>query len=135
MENPMSFLLIAHSHLRWLILVVALVAVVKFAWGWLRGGSFQRMDSGLASGFSGLMDLQATLGIILLIWNGVIGGFPMFRIEHAVTMIIAAVVAHLNVRWKNAEDKIRFRNSLFIILDTLIIIFIGVARLPGGWGR
>ena len=59
----------------------------------------------------------------------------MFRIEHAVIMIIAAVVAHLHVRWKNADDKTRFRNSLFIILDTLIIIFIGVARLPGGWGR
>ena len=54
----------------------------------------------------------------------------MFRIEHAVTMIIAAVVAHLPVMWKNADDKIRFRNSLFIVLDVLIIIFIGVVRLP-----
>ena len=132
----MSFLLIIHSYLRWLILIVALVAVVKFAWGWLRGGTFQRMDLGLASGFSGLMDLQAALGLIFLIWNGLAGtGFPMFRIEHAVTMTVAAVVAHLHTKWKNADDKKRFRNSLFIILDTLIIVFIGVARLPGGWGR
>jgi hypothetical protein len=132
----MAFLLIAHSHLRWLILLVALVAVLKFAFGWLRGGAFKGMDRGLAAGFSGLMDLQATLGIILLVWGGLAGaGFPMFRIEHAVTMIVAAAVAHLHSRWKNAEDKTRFRNSLFIILDTLIIVFIGVARLPGGWGR
>jgi hypothetical protein len=59
----------------------------------------------------------------------------MFRIEHAVTMAIAAVVAHLSALWKNADDAKRFRNTLFIILDTLIIVFIGVARLPGGWGR
>jgi hypothetical protein len=132
----MSFLLIIHSYLRWLILIVALVAVIKFAIGWRRGGAFQKMDRGLASGFSGLMDLQATLGLVFLIWNGLAGtGFPMFRIEHAVTMTVAAAVAHLHVLWKNADDKKRFRNLLFIILDTLIIVFIGVARLPGGWGR
>jgi len=131
----MALLLSIHSHLRWLILVVALIAVVKFAIGWLRGGAFKGMDRGLASGFSGLMDLQATLGLIFLVWNGLAGaGFPMYRIEHAVTMIVAAVVAHLHVMWKTADDKKRFRNTLFIVLDTLIIVFIGVARLPKGWG-
>jgi hypothetical protein len=127
----MSVLLTIHSYVRWLIVIVAIVAAVKFAIGWLRGGAFQKMDRGLASGFSGLVDLQVALGIIYLIWNGLaVEGFPMFRIEHAITMIIAAVVAHLPVRWKNAEDKIRFRNSMFIVLDVLIIIFIGVVRLP-----
>jgi hypothetical protein len=131
----MSFLLVTHSHLRWLILIAALAAILKFGWGWLRGGTFQRLDRILASSFSGLMDLQALLGLILLIWNGMIGGFPMFRIEHTVTMIVAAVFAHLNGLWKNADDRKRFRNSMFIILDTLVLIYIGVARLPGvrGW--
>jgi len=125
-----------HSYLRWLILVVALIAVIKFAIGWRRGSAFQKMDRGLAAGFSGLMDLQALIGLIFLVWNGLAGtGFPVFRIEHTVTMIVAAVVAHLHVLWKNVDDKKRFRNSLFIILDTLIVVFIGVARLPGGWGR
>jgi len=131
----MQILLMIHSILRWLIVIAAVIVSVKFALGWLRGGAFQKMDRGLISGFSGLIDLQVTLGIIFLIWNGLAGaGFPMFRIEHAVTMIIAAVVAHLPARWKNADDKTRFRNSLFIVLDTLIIIFIGVVRLPKGWG-
>jgi hypothetical protein len=127
----MSILLIAHSYLRWLIVIVAVIVAVKFAIGWLRGGVFQSLDRGLSSGFSGLVDLQVTLGIIYFIWNGLaVEGFPAFRIEHAITMIIAAAVAHLPVMWKNADDKTRFRNSLFIILDVLIIIFIGVMRLP-----
>ena len=127
----MPTLLTIHSYVRWLIVIVAIIAAVKFAIGWLRGGAFQSMDRGLASGFSGLIDLQVTLGLVYMIWNGLaVEGFPMFRIEHAVTMIIAAAVAHLPVRWKNADDKTRFRNSLFIILDVLIIIFIGVMRLP-----
>jgi hypothetical protein len=132
----MQILLMIHSIVRWLIVLVAVVAAVKFAIGWLRGGAFKSMDRGLTSGFSGLVDLQVTLGIVLMIWSGLAGvGFPMFRIEHAAAMIVAAVVAHLPARWKNADDKKRFRYSLFIVLDVLIIIFIGVARLPSGWGR
>jgi len=132
----MQILLMIHSIVRWLIVIVAVVAAVKFALGWLRGGVFKGMDRGLSSGFSGLIDLQTALGIIFLVWSGLAGaGFPMYRIEHTVTMLIAAAVAHLSAKWKNAEDKIRFRNSLFIVLDVLIIIFIGVARLPGGWSR
>ncbi|MBK6795101.1 MAG: hypothetical protein IPG80_21735 [Anaerolineales bacterium] len=130
----MQTLLVIHSHTRWLILLVALVAIVKFTLGWLRGGAFKGMDRGLASGFSGLMDLQATLGLIFLIWTGLSGvGFPMLRIEHATTMIVAAVLAHLPARWKNASDTVRFRNTLFCIVGSLVLVFMGVVRLRGGW--
>ncbi len=132
----MQTLLLIHSYLRWLIVVIAIAAIVKFALGWLRGGAFKGMDRGLASGFSGLIDLQVTLGLIFLFWTGFTGvGFPMIRIEHATTMIIAAVVAHLPARWKSAADKIRFRNTLFCILGALLLIYAGVMRLPGGWTK
>ncbi len=132
----MNILLVTHSYLRWLVLLVAVIAVVKFVMGWLRSGEYKSMDRGLASGFSGLLDLQVTLGLILMVWTGLTDiGFPMFRIEHATTMIIAAVVAHLPARWKNAEDKVRFRNTLFCILGALLLIYVGVMRLPGGWTR
>ena len=127
----MQILLSIHSIIRWLIVIVAVIAAVKFAVGWRRGSVFQKIDVNLSKGFSGLMDLQVTLGLIYFIWNGLADeGFPSFRIEHAVTMIIAAVVAHLHVLWKNSDDKTRFRHSLFIVLDTLVIVLIGVARLP-----
>jgi hypothetical protein len=129
----MQILLMIHSFVRWLIVLVAVVAAVKFALGWLRGGAFASMDRGLASGFSGLMDLQVAIGLLYFIWSGVAGeGFPAFRIEHAIIMIIAAGVAHLHVLWKDADAKLRFRNSLFIVLDVLIIIFVGVVILPAG---
>jgi hypothetical protein len=133
----MSILLMIHSIVRWLIVLVAAVAIVKFAIGWLRGGAFKGMDRGLASGFSELMDLQATLGLIFLLWNGLIdgAGFPMYRIEHTVTMIVAVAVGHLPARWKKADDKTRFRNTLFCILGALVLVFLGVASLPGGWTR
>ena len=132
----MNILLMIHSILRWLIVIVAVIAIVKFALGWLRGGAFKGMDRGLVSGFSGMMDLQATLGLILLVSRGLAGvGFPREHLEHAFTMIVAAVIGHLSMQWKNAEDQIRFRNSLFIVLAVLAVVFIGVSRLPGGWSR
>lgn len=132
----MNILFMAHSGLRWLILLVAVVAVVKFALGWLQGSEFKGMDRGLASGFSGLMDLQTTLGIIFLLWNGFSGiGFPMYRIEHGVAMILAAGVAHLPARWKNADSKLRFRNTLFTIIGSIVLVVAGLMVLPGGLRR
>jgi hypothetical protein len=131
-----NVLLSIHSIVRWVVVVVGLIALVKFAIGWLRNGRFTGMDRGLTSGFSGLVDLQTLLGIVFLLWSGLAGaGFPMYRIEHATTMIIAAVVAHLPMRWQNAPDKIRFRNSFLAVLVTAVLIFAGVAVLPGGWTR
>ena len=132
----MNILLMAHSGLRWLVLLVAVIAIVKFLIGWLARSQYKGMDRGLMAGFSGLMDLQSTLGLLLLLWGGFTGlGFPRYRLEHGLIMIIAAVVAHLSSRWKNAGDTIRFRNNLFLIVGSLILVLIGIAVLPGGLSR
>ena len=132
----MNILFMAHSGLRWLVLLVAAVAIVKFALGWLQGGEFKGMDRGLTSAFSGFMDLQVTLGIIFLLWNGFSStGFPMYRIEHGFLMILAAVVGHLPARWKNAESKTRFRNTLFTIIGSILLVIVGLTMLPGGLSR
>jgi hypothetical protein len=135
-ETIMNILLMAHSGVRWLVLLVAAIAIAKFLIGWLGRGPFKGVDRGLMSGFSGLMDLQVTLGVIFLLWNGFSGvGFPSYRIAHAVIMIIAAVLAHLSARWKNADDATRFRNNLFVIAGSLILVLIGISVLPGGLSR
>jgi len=128
----MDTLLTIHSIVRWIIIIVAVIAIIKFAIGWIRSSPFKDMDRGLTSGFSGLMDLQVLLGLIYLIWNGIaVEGFPAFRIEHGVTMIIAAAVAHLPARFKTLNDKLRFRNSLFAIVVSLILVGIGISFLIG----
>ena len=79
--------------------------------------------------FTGLLDLQLLLGIILLIGRGL----ARFRIEHAVAMVIAVAIAHLSVRWRQAEDPVRFRNNLASVIGALLVIVAGVAVLPQGW--
>jgi len=129
----MDILLAIHSFVRWIIILVAVIVIIKFAIGWAGNSLFKAMDRGLASAFSGLMDLQVTLGLIYLIWNGiVVTGFPTYRILHGVTMIIAAAVAHLPSRFKTLNDKLRFQYSFIAVVGSLILVAIGISFLPNG---
>jgi len=128
----MDTLLAIHSLVRWIIIVVAVIALIKFAVGWAANHLFKAMDRGLASGFSGLMDLQVLLGLVYLIWNGIAAaGFPAYRIEHGATMIIAAGVAHLPARFKSLNDRLRFQYSFFAVLGSLVLVGIGISFLMG----
>ena len=130
----MAILLEIHSSLRWIIVVVGLIAVIKFLIGMVRKEGFGKMDRGLSSGFSGLIDLQVTLGLLYFLITGFGGmGFPPYRIEHLVTMLIAAVAGHAPAMFKKAANK--HAVALGAVLGALVLVYIGVARLPGGWSR
>lgn len=131
----MGFLLMLHSIVRWIIVVVGVIAIVKFLIGWLRKGEFDKMDRGLAAGFSGLIDLQVTLGLLYFFITGFGGvGFPMFRIEHMVTMLLAATAAHAPAMFKKRPWN-KYAVNLFAVLGAFVLIYLGVALLPGGWSR
>jgi hypothetical protein len=127
----MDFVLSLHSIVRWLVVGISLTCLVVFALVWLGQVKNEKLDRILMSIFTGLVDVQVLLGIILIIGLGVVG----YRIEHGVTMIIAAVVGHISIRWRKAVPQIRARNNLILIVVVLALIFMGVARLPGGWAR
>jgi hypothetical protein len=130
-------LLILHSFVRWLVLLVGVIALVKFVIGWLRGSTFEAIDQRLRSMFVGFLDLQAGLGLILLLWNGLVdgAGFPRYRLEHMGVMILAVALGHMSARWKNAADTVRFRNNFLVILGVFVLVFIGIAMLPNGLSR
>ncbi|GEM_PF-4996182 len=70
--------LLFHSVIRWVIVLVAIIAGSKFALGWWRQARVQQLDRGLMSGFAFLMDFQAALGVFLLVVAGLGGvGFPL----------------------------------------------------------
>ena len=110
-----------HSLNRWLIVIVGIVAAVKFFIGWLGNKDYQSMDRALMSGYTGLLDLQLLLGILLLITRGVVD----YQIEHTITMVIASVLAHLSRLWRDKEDKAKFRNNFVVIVVGLILMAAG----------
>jgi hypothetical protein len=127
----MSTLIAIHGIIRWLVAFVALVAIVRFAIGWLRQMPYAGMDRGLMSSYTGLLDLNFLLGLIILIFGG---GFTGPRTEHAVTMLIAIAIAHSAAAWRRSEDaQKKFRNNLAVVVVSFLLIILGVVRLRGNW--
>jgi hypothetical protein len=129
----MEFLVGIHGLVRWLAVIVAVVAVVRFALVMAGKAQPSGMDRGLSSGYTGLLDLNVLLGVIIIIG---LGEWQMAQIEHAVTNIIAVAVAHIfTQRAKKIEDpKVKARTNLLGVVISLAIIVVGVAFV-GGWAR
>jgi uncharacterized membrane protein YphA (DoxX/SURF4 family) len=125
----MDVILTIHSINRWLIVTIALIAAVKYTIGWLGRHDYQSMDLVLMRGLTGSMDLQALLGIILIIGLGI----EAYRIEHLITMVIAIVILHLSALWRNASDGVKYRNNLLVIVLSMLAVVLGVGLLPQGW--
>ncbi len=129
MEN---FLLQLHSGVRWLVVIVTLAVLIKLILGLVRKSDYDQLTYRLMIAFSGLATVQWLIGIILfLVLSGSFSSGT--RWEHALTMTIAVGVSHMHMRWRRAPGSIRYRTSLIIVVVALVLIFIGVARLPQGW--
>lgn len=128
----MTFLLKFHGEMRWLVVLVGAIAIIKFASGWLRGADFEKLDRVLMLVFTILLDLNLLLGLALLF--GLPGEWVPFRLEHATTMLLAVVAVHLSAMWRGSDDSAKkFRNNLIVILAAMALVAVGVIRLRGGW--
>jgi hypothetical protein len=132
----MEIVLAIHSVVRWVILLVALVALVKLGLGWQQKGAFDGMDRGVVMGYSGLLDLQALLGLVLLFGNGFFfgEGFPLPRILHSIVMLLAVAAGHLPSLWKNSPAVTRYRMSLAAIAGSLALVVVGIIIIAVGQG-
>ena len=125
-----AFLLGLHSGVRWLVVLVTLIALIKLLLGVVQKQSYDKLTQRIMLAFSGLISLQWILGIILLIALGTFSSGQIW--SHAGTMTIAVAISHLHNRWKKADDSVRYRMSLLVVIAVLVLVFIGVA-LVNGW--
>lgn len=127
----MALLMTIHGELRWLVALVALVVVVKFLFGWLGKREYTSLDRTLLTVLTIVLDINVLLGLILLLFGG---GFSGPRLEHATTMLLAAVAAHMTAIWRRSTDSpTKYRNQLLLVLLALALVFLGVWRLRGGF--
>ena len=123
------FLLTVHSIVRWIVVIVTIIALINNLQGWLQSKEYGARDGRIMSIFVGFLDLQLIIGMILLFTMG----FTRYRIEHGVTLIFAVTLAHVNIRWRNKEDKVKFRNNSILIIVVMLLIIAAVSVLPQGW--
>ena len=136
-------ILSAHSLLRWVFLILAVVVLVRSVGGWRGGREASASDDPLHMAFVTTLDLQVLLGLGLYFglspvtqtfFNDPatsmgIAGIRFFAVEHATLMVIALIVAHVGrVLVKKAEPGPgRYR---VMALNTGIVILIVVAAIP-----
>lgn len=118
----------AHSGLRWLIVLVAVVTLIFFGNGWLTKQYFSKPSRILSAMYRGLLDAQVLLGLALLISFGL---YTRQHFEHLTMLVLAVVLAHLPRKWRDGANEIYYRNTFLLLLASLVCIYMGVMLLPG----
>ena len=127
----MQILYIAHWSIPWLILTIGMYAIVKFVRGYMNEVAFTDADSRLVIIFSGLMDLQALIGLIYFLWSGfIIDAFPAYRIGHGIIMLIAAIIPHFSPLWKDTDSSTRYINNFYLLLASFLLMLVGISLIP-----
>lgn|GEM_PF-368253 len=117
----MNILYYAHSWLRYLVLLVALAALIALAYSVTTGRS-PRMARNLSTSFAGLLDLQAVLGIAL-----VMGGILLDAVTgHLILMVFAVVVTHasflIGQQLSNVRRELAMRFAGIVLALALIVV-------------
>ncbi len=121
----MNGLFYAHSGLRYLVLLVALAGLAMSIRGQLSNAPVPKAARIVGSIYSGLVDLQVLLGLIMV---GLGRWYPMLA-GHLVLMVLALVATHvLFVRARKAATP-SWRAHLFAYGLSLGLILAGVFAL------
>jgi len=138
--------LVLHSSLRWLVLLLGLVAIARAIAGRSSGRPWSRADDLVSASFIGMLDLQMLIGLVLYFalspitstgmqdLGGAMGntGLRFWTIEHPFGMIVAIALAHVGrARIRKAGDAVRqHRTALIFFTLALLVILITIPR-PG----
>lgn len=122
-----SYLLLAHSHWRHVVLALLILATLRLLVGWLGKQSWHKFDSYLVRATAGSVHLQVLMGVILYIlfqaW-----GMKGITLWHAVPGFISmALVAKASGWAKRGEtDNDKFKWSFIGIASTLLVVSFSV---------
>lgn len=148
-----SLVLSLHSILRWVVVIVGVIAVIKAIAGWVRQSAWESTDDRLGLVFTSLMDLQLLLGLLLYFFlspltrealrdfGAAMGNSSLrfYAIEHLLIMIAAVILAHVGrSRAKKADDPTvkHRRTAIFFGLSLLaMLLAIPWPFLAAGAGR
>ncbi len=134
--NITTILFEAHSGWRYLVILVLVVALIKFLIGMLGKQQWSGFDRALGSATSIVIGIQWLLGIVL--WVLAPAAWFLSRgsvnfAEHAGTMTLAVVAAQIaSGRAKRSpSDSAKFRISFIGTLIAGLLVALGVARITG----
>jgi heme A synthase len=124
----MNFLFQAHSGLRYLVLLAGLVALAYFVSGLAMKRPVDKGVRVLGSIFTGLLDLQVVLGLIMV----ALGRFYPQLIGHLAMMLLAAAVTHVLLVVNRKRPSPGYVLPLVAVLVALALIAGGIMAIGRG---
>lgn len=140
-----AFVLGLHNIVRWLALILGIVAAL-LAWiGWLGKQDWKPLNGKLGSYFAISVDVQFLLGLVLYLFlspltrsalqnfSAAMGASDLrfFALEHPFYMILALVFAHLGsiLPRRVEEPPAKFRRAAILISLAVLLILLGTPWL------
>lgn len=138
-----TFLLYAHSWLRWTILALAIVNIIKSFTGWKGSKPFDKGANGMSAGFVGSIHLMALLGLVLYFFYSPFGfqafggevspmknaALRYWSVEHIFVMIAAVTVATIGrAKAKKATEAAKKYKTQFIFFTIALVLML--SRIP-----
>ncbi len=124
----MDIVLLLHSLVRFVLFILALVGIVVTVAALARRSAPAPMDRGIGSAFVGVYDLQALLGLLIILLGGLTNAL------HPIVMFVGIVVAHgLQAATRQAEAPRVHLLRLALYVVPIVIVLVGLAvisRLP-----
>jgi hypothetical protein len=141
-----TFILAVHNIMRWIVIVLAIIALVRAYWGWFGKREWSLTDRKVGMYFSISMDVQLLLGLILYFGLSPItraaiqnigaamaeAGLRFFALEHLFVMLLAVIVVHIGTALSRKADDSMAKHRRAAIWFTLAVLLILVG-MP--WSR
>jgi hypothetical protein len=140
-----SIVLFLHSGLRWLVLILAFVVVLRSLAGWRATRSWSSTDDRLHAGFVWSVRVQFILGALLyLLLSPITKAFfanlrvamkvselRFFGLEHVVMMVLAVAIADSGrARSKRIADPQRRRRRVFVVSGIPLLLMLAAIPWP-----
>ncbi len=136
-----SFILSIHNILRWVVLIVLILAFVNALLGWIQKRSWSSTDRKLGT-FAGIgIDIQLLLGLLLYFvyspittssfanFGAAMGSSDrrFFLVEHSSLMLLALIFVHLGsvLSRKATSDQKKHRQAAIWFGLTLLVVLLG----------
>jgi hypothetical protein len=130
-----------HNILRWVVLIVLILAFVNALLGWIQKRNWTSTDQKLGT-FAGIgVDLQLLFGLLLyFVFSPIttssfrnfgeamgVSDLRFFLVEHSLLMVLAVVFVHLGsiLPRKAADDQKKHRQAAIWFGLTLLVVLVG----------
>lgn len=125
MGAPMNALFHFHSGLRYLVLLAGVLGIVLSILGLARKKSFTRQGRVVGAVFTGLLDTQVLVGLIMVF----AGRFYPALIGHLVMMVAAALVAHVFLAVNRRRSEPNWLLPLYGVGGAMALIVLGLGAI------